>query len=74
MNLVQQAFQELFPDKTLFYNTKLIYSGRFKSYNANASRSITTLTIKLSKEWKKISEDIQIGLIQSMLVRFFKTK
>lgn len=74
MNLIQQAHQELFPEKTLFYNTKLLYSGRFKAYNANASKSVTTLTIKLSKEWKKISEDIQIGLIQSMLVKFFKTK
>ncbi|MEE9525981.1 MAG: SprT-like domain-containing protein [Candidatus Woesearchaeota archaeon] len=74
MNLIEKAYQELFPGKTLFYNTKLIYSGRFKAYNANASRSITTLTIKLAKEWKKISEDIQMGLIQSMLVKIFKTK
>ncbi|MBW2996368.1 hypothetical protein KY332_03650 [Candidatus Woesearchaeota archaeon] len=74
MNLIQKAFQELYPEKTLLYNTKLIYSGRFKAYNANASRSITTLTIKLSKHWQKISEDIQIGLIQSMLVKIFKHK
>jgi len=74
MELIQKSFKELFPEKTLDYNTKLIYSGRFKPYNANASKSATTLTIKLSKKWKKISEDIQIGLIQSMLVKFFKTK
>ncbi|MBD3354926.1 hypothetical protein GF361_02995 [Candidatus Woesearchaeota archaeon] len=74
MDLIQKAFHELYPEKNMDYNTRLIYSGRFKPYNANASKSITTLTIKLSKKWKKISEDIQIGLIQSILVKFFRTK
>ena len=72
MNLIQQAFQELYPEKTLDYNTKIIYSGKFRPYNANATLSPTTLTIKLSKKWQNISEDIQIGLIQSLLIRFFK--
>lgn len=74
MNLIEQAFQELYPEKTLDYNTKLVYSGQFKPYNANASLSPTTLTIKLSKQWKKISPDIQIGLIQSLLIKFFKNR
>ncbi len=74
MNLIQKAYSELYPEKTLDYNTNLVYSGRFKAYNANASKSATTITIKLSKKWKKISEDIQIGLIQSILVKLFKTK
>ncbi|MBR9692242.1 hypothetical protein GOV06_05660 [Candidatus Woesearchaeota archaeon] len=74
MNLINQAFQELYPEKTLDYNTKLIYSGQFKPYNANAQLSPTTLTIKLSKKWLKISPDIQIGLIQSLLIKFFKNR
>ena len=72
MNLIEKAFQELYPGQTLDYNTRLIYSGRFRPYNANATLSATTFTMKLSKKWKNISEDIQIGLIQSLLIRFFK--
>lgn len=71
MNIIEKAFQELYPTKSLDYNTKIIYSGKFKPYNANAMKSPATLTIKLSKKWRKISEDIQIGLIQSLLVKFF---
>ena len=74
MNLIEEAFHELYSEKTLDYNTKLIYSGKFKPYNANASRSITTLTIKLSRKWQKISKDIQIGLIQTLLAKIFKGK
>ena len=72
MNLIEQSFQQLYPEKSLDYNTKLVYSGKFKPYNANAQRTPTTITIKLSKEWKKISKDIQIGIIQILLTKVFK--
>lgn len=72
MNLVEHAFKELYPGKNLDYNARVVYSGKFKPYNANASLSPTTLTISLSKKWKQISEDIQVGLIQSLLVKIFK--
>lgn len=70
--MIKEAFKRLYPEKELDYNTKLVYSGRFKDYNANAAKSVTTITVKMSKKWKKISKDIQIGLIQSLLVKFFK--
>ena len=69
MNLIEKAFQQLYPEKTLDYNTKLIYSGRFKPYNANASRSITTLTIKLSKKWKSIDTDSGIDVAREIRSR-----
>jgi len=70
MNMIQESFKGLY-NKDLDYNTKIVYSNKFKPYNANASKSITTITVKLSRKWKSISKDIRIGLIQSLLVKFF---
>ncbi len=55
MNLIEQAFHELYPGKSLEYNTKVVYSGQFKPYNANAQKTPTTLIFKLSKKWKNMS-------------------
>ena len=73
MNIIEEAFHEL-SGKELDYNNRVIYSGRFKGYNANASKSITTITFKLSKKWRGINRDIRIGLIQTLLVKFFGRK
>ncbi len=73
MNLVEKAFNMLYPDKNFDYGVSLKYSGRFKAYNANASLCGKKLAFNLSKKWKEVSdEDIKIGLIQSLLLRLFK--
>ena len=74
MDLIEKAFSELYPGRNLDYNVNLVYSGRFKGYNANAAKSVTTLTVSMSKKWKRISKDIQIGIIQTLLVKFFGKK
>jgi hypothetical protein len=74
MNIIQEAFQKLYPDKALNYSTSIKFSGKFKPYNANVqiNRFSKHLKFKLSKTWRGVSREIKIGLIQSLLLRLFK--
>ena len=72
--LVKEAFQQLFPAKEIKYNFFLKYSRKFKPYNANVKLYGNDLIFKLSKDWKKISKEIQIGLVQELLTKVWKTK
>ena len=73
-SLIQEAFHQLYPEKELKYNFSLKYSRRFNSYNANVRLYGNNLIFNLSKEWKKISKEIQIGLIQELMVKILKVK
>lgn len=73
-SIIQEAFQELYPEKELKYNFSLKYSRRFNSYNANVKLYKNNLVFNLSKEWKKISKEIQMGLIQELLIKILKNK
>lgn len=74
MNIIEKAFRELYPNRKFDYNCSLKYSGQFKPYNANIKCGYGHLQVKLSKEWKKISQEIKIGLIQSLMKKLWKTK
>jgi hypothetical protein len=76
MNIIQEAFQNLYPDKSLNYSVSIKFSGKFKPYNANVQINKFTkhLQFNLSRTWKQISREIKIGLIQSLLVKIFKQK
>ncbi|MBI3035606.1 SprT-like domain-containing protein [Candidatus Woesearchaeota archaeon] len=73
-SLIIEAFQQLYPEKELKYSVSLKYSRKFKPYNANVKLYGNSLTFNLSKEWKKISKEIQIGLVQELLVKILKDK
>ena len=72
MHIIKQAFKELYPDKELDKEVSIKYSGKFKPYNANLKHSPAKLQFNLSKDWKTVSREIQIGLIQSLLVKVYK--
>tara|TARA_Y100000310_G_scaffold342660_1_gene446823 strand:- start:200 stop:877 length:678 start_codon:yes stop_codon:yes gene_type:complete len=74
MNLPEQAFNLLYPEKETIYSFSLNYSGKFKSYNANIKKINNRIDLNLSKNWVNINEDIQIGLIQELLLKIFKHK
>ena len=68
-SLIQEAFQELYPEKELKYSVSLKYSRKFKPYNANVKLYRDNLMFNLSRDWKKISKEIQIGLIQELMTK-----
>ncbi len=76
MDLIEEAYSELYPEKGFGFETSLKYSGKFSSYNANirmVQKGFTKrLELRLSREWKGVQRDIVKGLIQSLMVRLFK--
>ena len=73
-SLITEAFRELYPSKELRYNFSLKYSRKFKLYNANVKMHGNNLMFNLSKEWKKISKEIQIGLIQELMSKILRDR
>jgi hypothetical protein len=67
---------EFLSNKDLVQNRRvsLTYSGHFSNYNANVRYTRTHVEFNLSRLWKNIDEDIQIGLIESLVVRMSKLK
>lgn len=76
MDLIQESFKRLYPNKNLEYKVELKFSGRFKPYNANVQYNKLTKHLKfnLSKKWRKTNKEIVIGLIQNLLIKIFKDK
>lgn len=74
MDLIEQAYREIFPGMNYNYESSIIYSKAFSDYNANVRYTKTKIMFRLSYMWKGVSKEIQIGLIQSLLVRIFKVK
>lgn len=72
MTLAEKAFSELFPEKTNNYQMNLRYSAKFTGYNANVRQSGRKLIFSLSRKWETIDEDIQMGIIQSLLCKLFR--
>ena len=74
--IIEKAFTGLFPDKKFLYTPILKYSGRFNGYNANARLNKTTkvITFNLSKQWRHVSKEIKIGLMQEIMCKLFKQK
>ncbi len=75
MKLVEQAFAELFPNKALDeYQFEIKYTNKFKPYNANVRYRRNSFQFNLSRKWRTVSKEIQIGLIQGLLLRVFREK
>ncbi|MAE42657.1 hypothetical protein CMO93_02710 [Candidatus Woesearchaeota archaeon] len=75
MPIITDAFEDLFPDKNIKdYNFSIKYTDRFKPYNANVKYRKNFFEFNLSKKWKRVSREIQIGLLQGLLLKIFKEK
>ena len=72
MDIVLKAFKELWPEKDFNYVWTIKYSKAFSGYNANIKYTRTAFHFRFSHEWKDVSDDIKIGLIQSLLLKVFK--
>ena len=73
-DVIKIACERLFPEKILEHDFSLKYSGHFSNYNASASLYKNQLRFRLSRNWEGISDEIKIGLIQSLMCRIFKQK
>jgi len=74
MNIVQESFKRLYPDKELSRDCILEYSGKFSDFNGNIRVSPFKIIISMSKKWKNVDPEIRIGLIQELMCKVFKTR
>ena len=77
MKLAEMAFVDLFPEKKLEdYDFGVKYTDRFKPYNANVryKKNFLEINFNLSRKWRSVSKEIQIGLIQSLMLKIFEEK
>lgn len=74
MNLLAQAFTELWSEKRMEFIPVVKYSAKWKGYRASIRRQGHIITASLSKQWQDVSADIQIGLIEELLLRLFHEK
>lgn len=74
MNLIQESFQRLFPEKEFKYKTEMEYNRRLNDFNANVRLYNNILKINLNLKWKSIDKEIKIGLIQHLLLKILKEK
>ena len=72
MNLVEEAFNDLFPEKEESRKFLITYSGKFRKLNANVKYTREYIHFYLSKEWLEFSEDLRKGLVQSLLIKVFR--
>ena len=73
-NSVMEAFRRMFPDENLNHSVQLRFSRKFSPYNANVKKSGSRLVFSFSPEWKNVSDEISIGLIQELLPKIMKRK
>ncbi len=74
MNLLQESYQRLFPDKPFEYQTIIEYNRRLSDFNANIRLTKDTIQLNLNLQWKDIDDEIKIGLTQSLLLKILKQK
>jgi predicted metal-dependent hydrolase len=79
-NIAEKAYDELF-SMNVFSNEErenrhliVKYNGKIKGYNANAKYNNASITFTLSRKMENVDEDIQIGLIQSLMIKIYKNK
>jgi len=72
--MIQKAFTQIFPGKQFNFLTKIKYSDAFRSYNANIRLYDDLIEVRMSKKWKVVSEEIKLGLIQTLLLKLFRKK
>lgn len=71
-DIIKKAYLDLWPEKTFNYSWELKYSKSFSAFNANVKFNKVSLKFKLSYDWKDVSDDIKMGLIQSLMLKVFK--
>jgi hypothetical protein len=76
MNLAEEAYRQLFPACSRYKEFQIRYSGKFSDYSGNIrySPSRGMMSLGLSDKWVGVSDEIQIGVIQHLILKATKEK
>ena len=74
--LGEEAFRRLYPERKHNFDFEIKYSRNFNDFNSNVrfSRFGNKIRFNLSRKWKDVDEEIQIGLLQSLMLKIFREK
>lgn len=73
MDIAYRAYSELLGTESK-KEMHITYSGRFKDYNGNVAYGYDYLNFSLSKKWQDVSEEIVIGLLQTLILKTLSPK
>ena len=71
---IARAYARLFPNESINYSFFVRFSRKFSSYNANVRKTGSNLVFSFSPEWRSVSEEISIGLVQELLRKILRRK
>jgi predicted metal-dependent hydrolase len=74
MSLALQAYTLLFPERVPSHDFSIKYSRKFSDYNANVRFTRERMEFHMSRKWKEVSHEIQIGLLQSLMLKVTREK
>lgn len=74
MNLIEEAYQRLFPNHSFSYLTSVRYSRQLGDFNSTIRLQGNIITVHLNVLWKYVDEEIVLGLIQHLLGKIFREK
>lgn len=69
----EEAYKELFPEKEI-PKIEVKYSSRMSPYNSFVRYNQIKISFNMSMEWKEIDDTIKKGLVQSLLMRVYKSR
>ncbi|MBI2575660.1 hypothetical protein HYV84_00450 [Candidatus Woesearchaeota archaeon] len=70
--MLQEAINGLYANFP--YTASLSYSGKFKAFNANIRMEGKHVQFNLSRDWRTVSKEIQIGLVQELLAKLLRKR
>jgi hypothetical protein len=73
MTWAEEAFRSLYPSRKM-PRIEIKYTGRMAPYNSNVTYRTDLFVFKLSREWEEVEDPIKKGMVQSLLMRVYKTK
>ncbi|MBD3313349.1 hypothetical protein GF345_02815 [Candidatus Woesearchaeota archaeon] len=74
MDMIEEAFTRLYPDREFDFNARIKYTDRFNAYGANVKLRGDNLEFGLSKSWRTISREIRMGLLQELMLKLWKRR
>lgn len=72
-SIAEEAYSGIFENSSP-YDFSLKYSGKFRDYNGLVRKMDNQLEFVISKKWKTVDRQIQIGMIQHLLLKILKRK
>jgi predicted metal-dependent hydrolase len=73
-NILHEAYELLFPESEQRLVFDVVYTGRVRDFGAFINMRGDVITLKISKKFRGVAKEIQIGIAQELLCRLFKKK